>query len=135
MEIRGPNPNFNQPDPNQVGGAAPSGKTEKTSFSESLGGAGATGGAAPTGNTGGASGASAASGGGIAFDKLQSRIQEGVAAGQPKQQILESLIGEQLTAQLGEKASPQMTAAVTEKFQSDPQLSQLFNRLYSQATR
>jgi hypothetical protein len=132
MEIRGPNPNFNQPDANPVGGPAGTGNTPKTSFSETLGtgAAGPTGGAAGTGGTGPAGPL-----GGIAYGQLQARIQQGVAAGQPKQQILESLIGEQLTGQLGDKATPQMTTAVAEKFQSDPQLSQLFNRLYSQATK
>lgn len=129
MEIRGPQPN--QPiDPGQgaqpVGPAGETGAADKAKFKDAMG-------AAPIGA--GSAGQSQINALKPNFEKLSSRIKQGVAEGQDKQSILKSVISEQLSEQFGSGALPQMTDAVTEKFQSDPQLSQLFNRLYAQAMK
>lgn len=133
MEIRGPH--SNQPLPPQgpdgaggPGGAAPAGKTGEKSFSQVLGS-----GAAPTGGTQASVPTAAAYQ--PNFSRLQSRIRDAVGKNLAKQQVLETVVGQELTEQFGPKTTPQLATAVTERFQTDPQLSQLFNRLYSAATK
>lgn len=127
MEIRGPGNNFDQPiepeGPKKTEGAS---GADKAGFQEAMG----------AGKAGGAGGSGAAQGGGPIrpnFDRIASRIQEGLSNGQSKEQILEGVVDDQLTQQFGDKASPEMASAITEKFTTDPQLSQIFNRLYNQA--
>lgn len=129
MEIRGPNPNVPPTGPQGPGGPDKPEKTGKPGFREAMsaGDASAASGAAPTANTGGVSQPT--------FDRIAGRIQQGVESNQSKQEILQGVIDDELKQQYGPNASDEMTAAVTEKFQTDPQLSQLFNRLYAQATR
>lgn len=131
MEIRGPH--SNQPlqpqGPQGPGEAAPTGKTGEKSFSEVMGA--------------GAAGAAPASGAAIPtaaayqpnFSRLQSLIQSAAGKNLSKQQVLESVVSQELSTQFGKHATPQLATAVTERFQSDPQLSQLFNRIYSAATK
>lgn len=128
MEIRGPNQSSNQPVnlPPGLGGPQEVDKARQAGFEQKLQG---------TQGAQGAASASSASGSAAspAFDKLRSRIQEGIAAGHSKQEIMQTLVGEQLQERYGSAATPEMKAAVQERFATDPQMSQLFNRLYSQA--
>ena len=130
MEIRGPN-NKQPVDPSQgaqpVGPAGETSAADKAKFKEAMGGA------APVGA--GSAGQPQIDALKPNFEKLSSRIKQVVDEGQDKQTILKSVISEQLNEQFGSAATPMMTDAVTEKFLSDPQLSQLFNRLYTQATK
>jgi hypothetical protein len=130
MEIRGPH--SNQPlqpqGPQGPGEAAPTGKTGDKSFSEVMGaGAAQTGGAAAPVPTAAAYQPN--------FSRLQSLILDAAGRNLSKQQVLEAVVGQELAAQFGKHATPQLANAVTERFQTDPQLSQLFNRLYSAATK
>jgi len=128
MEIRGPGSNFDQPiepqGPKKTEGAS---GADKAGFQKAMG-AGQTG--ATQGGGGNAGGAGPVR---PNFDRIASRITEGLSKGESKEQILEGVVDDHLTQQFGDKATTEMTATVTEKFTDDPQLSQIFNRLYSQA--
>ena len=126
MEIRGPGNNFDKPigpdGPDKPEGAQ---GADKAGFKESTG----------IGKTDSPSGSQPAEGGGPLqpnFDRIASKIQEGLSNGQSKDQILEGVVDDHLTEHFGDKATPEMAAEITEKFNSDPQLSKIFSQLYNQ---
>ena len=136
MEIRGPKPNnpINQPQGTpDAGKTDKAGKTNEAGFGDAMQGTGAAGGAGATGATGSAQQASQA--GGPTFDRMSQQIRKGIDENKPKEEIMRDVVEDQLTAQFGDKVTPEMTNAVAEKFESDPNLSQLFNQLYAEATR
>ena len=69
------------------------------------------------------------------FDRFRACIDLSVRQGHDKQQILQDLVDSELRQTFGPKSSDAMRQAVVEKFQSDPQLSGLFNQLLSAAKR
>jgi hypothetical protein len=124
MDIRGPNqpPPVPPPDPNQ----GPTGPAEKGSadFAKSMD------------QTGGAETArpldAAATAG---FDRMAPIIQGGVAENLSRQEILSRVVDAEAKHQFGDLATPEMTQALAEKFQSDPRLSSIFNGLYDRAAQ
>lgn len=69
------------------------------------------------------------------YQRLSARIQEAAGRGLGREQALGEVVADQARQLLGTSASPQMTQAITQAFQNDPHLSQIFNQLYNQATK
>ena len=67
------------------------------------------------------------------FAAIQSRIQEGLSQGLDRKQILESLARHELSEAFGKGVSDKGTSAVADAVSDDPNLSQLFNKLFKLA--
>lgn len=65
------------------------------------------------------------------FDRIRSQIEAGLKQARSRQEILKDVVASELRLTYGQKVTPEMEAAVTEKFQSDPQLSGLFSQLFA----
>ena len=91
---------------------------------------GATGDAATTQNT-----AATQNVGRPTFDDMASFIKDAAGKSQSRDQVRNGLIEHETKKAFGDKASPQLTAAISDAFSSDPHLSQLFNSLYTKALK
>ena len=67
------------------------------------------------------------------YDRIRSLIESGNSQSMSRDQLREHVITGETKNIFGNNASPEMTSAVSEAFQNDPQLSQLLNRLLSKA--
>lgn len=68
------------------------------------------------------------------FESVASRIRDGVGRGLDKQAILHDLAEHELSAMFGKKASGRMVGDVAEAISNDPNLSRLYDKLYTRAT-
>lgn len=125
MDIRGPNDPNRIPPPTGPGDATPAKPQEsKGDFAKSLHGPGKTDPAAqPQAATS------------PNFDRIAPLIKDGLARNLSRAQILSEVVDDQARSQFGDKATPEMTEAIAEKFQSDPHLSSIFNKLYDRAVK
>ena len=68
------------------------------------------------------------------FDALRGIIQDGVNRGLGKDEILREIAGSELKGAFGESASRMTAEAVAEAVANDPNLSQMFSRLFAMAS-
>ena len=68
------------------------------------------------------------------FESVASRIRDGVGRGLDKQAILHDLAEHELSAMFGKKASERMVGDIAEAISNDPNLSRLYDKLYTRAT-
>jgi hypothetical protein len=69
------------------------------------------------------------------FDRIRALLNDPSVKSLPREQLREHVIASETKHLFGENASPDMVAAVTQAFEDDPHLSQLFNRLVSKAEK
>lgn len=68
------------------------------------------------------------------FGAIRTRIQDGLAQGMDRKQILTTLAEHELADAFGTKASKQAAGAVADAVMQDPSLSQIFNKLFKLAS-
>ncbi|HEY7120132.1 MAG TPA: hypothetical protein VH475_26325 [Tepidisphaeraceae bacterium] len=69
------------------------------------------------------------------FDRIRALLNDPAVKSLPREQLREHVIASETKHIFGDNASPDMVAAVTQAFEDDPHLSQLFNRLVSKAEK
>lgn len=131
VEINGPNNPFNVSRPTGPQGPDAPKKTEGTDktagkgFGDAMQGPRSVGGSSPTQPTPSSP----------EFDAMMPVIRDGIDQGLGREQIVGRVVADQLQRQFGESVTPEMTQAVAERFDSDPNLSQIFDTLYAEAKR
>jgi hypothetical protein len=69
------------------------------------------------------------------FDRIRALINDPSVKSLSREQLREHVIASETRHLFGDNASPEMVASVTQAFEDDPHLSQLFNRLVSKAEK
>jgi hypothetical protein len=69
------------------------------------------------------------------FDRIRALINDPSVKSLSRDQLREHVIAGETRHLFGENATPEMVASVTQAFEDDPHLSQLFNRLVSKAEK
>jgi hypothetical protein len=69
------------------------------------------------------------------FDRIRALLNDPSAKTMSREQLREHVIASETKHLFGDNADHDMVAAVTQAFEDDPHLSQLFNRLVSKAEK
>jgi len=115
----------NIPNATPAGDAAPAGKTEKKF---EVGAGDAAGGAQSTQSAGNTAAMVRPN-----FERMASMLKSGAAQSMTREELRDHVISGETKHLFGDKATPEMQAAVADAFREDPQLAQVMNRLLSKA--